>query len=273
MWTGWSHTCRVWDVKFTPLGLVSSGEDGSAKVWDLSTPTVKGELRGHLSKSIWRVASTPPGSSSPPLVVTGGNDGCAKIYDLKYHCKFNRPHPHEFDFDATLTFPEKPVDEGGKSKKKEKFVVHSNYTLPSHPSTTIAITTCGSIFATSSKKSPPTLTHLPLPSPRTDGDRTTQWTATSSAVHPKKPCENVYATFQNPCHPITSPNVPSVFASLRPACSTCRRFRNRSHKNNLLNLLPPLNPHHPPNPRPPLCPPPSFHPYSPQRLHPVNGPC
>ncbi|GMH50278.1 hypothetical protein TrRE_jg1733, partial [Triparma retinervis] len=98
MWTGWSHTCRVWDVKFTPLGLVSSGEDGTAKLWDLGSPTVKGELRGHLSKSLWRVASTPGGRGAEKnLAVTGGNDGAAKVYDLEYHCKFNPPHPHEFE--------------------------------------------------------------------------------------------------------------------------------------------------------------------------------
>jgi len=184
LWTGWSHTSRVWDVTFTSsnTSLVSSGEDGTAKVWDVEEGKVKAELKGHGAKSIWRVA-VAEGDGNNDIAVTGGNDGCAKIYNLDYHRVFNDPDGEFGGFDVKLELPEKrqPLE---SKKKKSKFVIHSLFNLPSHPSTTVAITTSGDAFVTSSKKNPPTLTQLSLPD---DPPSISNLTTTSSSVHPRKP--------------------------------------------------------------------------------------
>jgi WD40 repeat protein len=88
-WTGWGHTARVWDVSFVPLQsqhetdalfpmIVSAGEDGTARVWSplSSTKEIAHPLRGHRCESIWTV------DICEDIVVTGGNDGCVKLFGL-----------------------------------------------------------------------------------------------------------------------------------------------------------------------------------------------
>jgi len=88
IWTGWGHTARVFDVSFAypshALGeesshptLVSAGEDSTARIWSpLQTQEVSHPLRGHDCESVWTV------DVCDGIIVTGGNDGCVKLWDL-----------------------------------------------------------------------------------------------------------------------------------------------------------------------------------------------
>ncbi|KDO20303.1 hypothetical protein SPRG_21420 [Saprolegnia parasitica CBS 223.65] len=69
---GWGHTARIWDVKFTSLGLVTASEDATCKLWDLSTNQCIATLHGHTDVNVWRLAvhpSQPHSSSSPTHVL------------------------------------------------------------------------------------------------------------------------------------------------------------------------------------------------------------
>ena len=93
-WTGWGHTARVWDVSFAsarsyhqtdtllPM-LVSAGEDGTARVWSplSSTKEIAHPLRGHRCESIWTV------DVCEGIAITGGNDGCVKLFGLESRVK------------------------------------------------------------------------------------------------------------------------------------------------------------------------------------------
>ena len=75
-------TTRLWQ----PF-LVSTGEDSTGRVWDLATGAQRAVLQGHTAKSLWSV-SVAPGNGK---AATGGNDGCAKIWDLGHAENFCRP--------------------------------------------------------------------------------------------------------------------------------------------------------------------------------------
>ena len=90
IWTGWGHTARVWDVSFAsssssspshlpfPL-LVSAGEDSVARVWSplSSNKEVTHPLRGHRCESLWSV------DVCEGIILTSGNDGSVKLFDLE----------------------------------------------------------------------------------------------------------------------------------------------------------------------------------------------
>lgn len=94
IWTGWGHTARVFDVSFAypsyaSLGeelshpiLVSAGEDSTARIWSpLQAKEVTHPLRGHDCESVWTV------DICGDIIVTGGNDGCVKLWDLNKRIK------------------------------------------------------------------------------------------------------------------------------------------------------------------------------------------
>lgn len=95
IWTGWGHSARVLDVSFAacpssshqeygtyPI-LVSAGEDCTARIWSpmMSDKEITQPLRGHRCGSIWSV------DVCQGIVITGGNDGCVKLYELKSRIK------------------------------------------------------------------------------------------------------------------------------------------------------------------------------------------
>ena len=98
-WTGYGHTARVWDVSFCyftsffrdnndncqeedQLLLVLAGEDGTARIWNMTDGTQCGDLRGNGgSVSLWKVDTL--GS----LIVAGSNDGTAKIWNLRTYVR------------------------------------------------------------------------------------------------------------------------------------------------------------------------------------------
>ena len=121
LWVGWGHSARVWDLTVTSKHLLSSGEDGDIRVWDLpsspssssssssfssstttspSTVLPLATLSGHASSSsVWRVSSSFATSAELGVrdgacsgativddgrVISGGNDGAAKVWDVEY---------------------------------------------------------------------------------------------------------------------------------------------------------------------------------------------
>jgi len=98
LWTGWGHSARCWSVQFVAppslsrhdqtgnhaaLGhVVSSGEDGTLRVWEMATGTNVAVWRGHNCQSIWTVATYPQMMPTCGIVATGGNDGQVALYNV-----------------------------------------------------------------------------------------------------------------------------------------------------------------------------------------------
>ena len=94
-WTSWGHTARCWHAKFcggpTPANgdrnsrssidqeafVISTGEDGTARLWQGTDGSALAVFRGHGCQSVWRV------DTFGSLVVTGGNDGSMAVYRLQ----------------------------------------------------------------------------------------------------------------------------------------------------------------------------------------------
>lgn len=115
VWTGYDHTSRVWDACFTKNGILSAGEDGTARFWfcdnttnnenekeqeddDTGTQIISTtfSLKGHAyQSSIWGVVSRTFQMSSQEtsdekcieIAVTIGNDGSAKVWNLTNELK------------------------------------------------------------------------------------------------------------------------------------------------------------------------------------------
>jgi serine/threonine protein kinase len=70
----------VWSIDFSPRDrtLATAIEDGTIKLWDLDTETVKATLKGH-EAGVWSVAYSHDGSR----LVTASDDNTARIWDLK----------------------------------------------------------------------------------------------------------------------------------------------------------------------------------------------
>lgn len=122
-WTGWGHTARVWDVSFAQLPhvseliVVSSGEDGTARVWNplQSDKEMTPPLRGHRCESVWSV------DVFESLVVTGGNDGTAKVYDLESRLRSSMtPEARSFAVPKDPPAVTESVDDSDIPSKKRK---------------------------------------------------------------------------------------------------------------------------------------------------------
>lgn len=77
-WTARGHTSRCWGLAFSDLGVVSTGEDSTARLWDERTGVELAVYRGHACQSIRRV------DVCGALAVTGANDGSIAMFDLRH---------------------------------------------------------------------------------------------------------------------------------------------------------------------------------------------
>jgi WD40 repeat protein len=77
IWLGWGHTARVWQVSFSLFGLVTSGEDGTARLWDLKDGKEIGTFHNFASQSLWKM------DIRSRRVLLGTNDGSIKCWDLQ----------------------------------------------------------------------------------------------------------------------------------------------------------------------------------------------
>ncbi len=92
VWTGFGHAARVWDCDFIHnnaeiSGIISSGEDGSLKVWHIDNGSLLVTLKGHACQSIWKIRATNKQISNVDYLftVSGANDGSVNLWDLNYH--------------------------------------------------------------------------------------------------------------------------------------------------------------------------------------------
>jgi len=136
IWTGWGHTARVWDVSYASSSssssqtsqfnnlpiLVSAGEDGVARLWSplSSEKEIAHPLRGHRCESLWTV------DVCEGVVVTGGNDGSVKLFEIE-----SRIRP-EGEAVQTITIPEDPSLQVNESTVEDDKVINTddNRTLP-----------------------------------------------------------------------------------------------------------------------------------------------
>ena len=51
----YGHTARVWDARLLPRGVVSVGEDATARVWDFNGRCTE-VIEGHKGRGIWSLA-------------------------------------------------------------------------------------------------------------------------------------------------------------------------------------------------------------------------
>ena len=75
-WTAWGHSARGWAVAFSVMGVLSTGEDGTLRVWDSGTGAALGVLRGHSYQWIRTV------DTFQKWVVTGANNGTLALYNV-----------------------------------------------------------------------------------------------------------------------------------------------------------------------------------------------
>jgi WD40 repeat protein len=142
-WTAWGHTARVWNVAFSDSGIVSTGEDGTARLWNAETGVALATLRGHACQCLWSI------DTCNSLAVSGGDDGTVAIYNLEDHLVEDRVEsiagedPPGGSWKASFVLPDDriipeqdestientnvdtgtldmPLSENGKEKKKKK---------------------------------------------------------------------------------------------------------------------------------------------------------
>ena len=74
LWVGWGHSARVWSVSLAPGSVLSTGEDGTTRIWSLSS--------GHPLASIQHSCSLWTLDCRGNSVVVGATDGTIAFYDL-----------------------------------------------------------------------------------------------------------------------------------------------------------------------------------------------
>lgn len=79
-WTAWGHEARVWSVALTKDVALSTGEDGTARSWDVATGKPLAVFRGHGYQCIRSVDTY-----QDRWIVTGGNDGTVAIFDSRHY--------------------------------------------------------------------------------------------------------------------------------------------------------------------------------------------
>ena len=95
-WTGYSHTARVWDSDFISIaneyesfhGVISSGEDGSLKIWNVDDGSLIKTLNGHSCQNIWKVCSSwkrIDERRNKAFALSGANDGSVNTWDVTYY--------------------------------------------------------------------------------------------------------------------------------------------------------------------------------------------
>lgn len=110
-WIGWGHTARVWSVCFSREGLVSTGEDGTARLWDFQSGEQVGQIRNYSSQSIWSV------DVSNDLALLGTNDGSVKLWNLQ--CKTTNILQTDYPFSSTILIPDDRPETKPKSRVED----------------------------------------------------------------------------------------------------------------------------------------------------------
>ena len=74
----WGHQGPVYALDFSPDGqtLATGGDDGTVRLWDLSTRQVRATLKGHKGP-VWSVRCARVGE----LLISGSDDGTVKVWD------------------------------------------------------------------------------------------------------------------------------------------------------------------------------------------------
>ena len=97
VWTGFGHSARVWDCSFISLttngndfdGIISSGEDGTLKIWQIEDGKIISSMKGHACQSIWKLCSSQKyvNNVHHSIAISGANDGSVNLWNLGYYVR------------------------------------------------------------------------------------------------------------------------------------------------------------------------------------------
>ena len=151
-WVAWGHAARCWSAEFVgsrsgsrrPRFVVSTSEDGTARVWDVERGGALTVLRGHApSQSVWRVAT------HGYHVATGAHDGSVALHNL-------RRHANSVGGDCTPDLLSLPMTDNKQDCSTRQVVVAMDFYRPTHnvchtdatPAVGLMVATqCGSVLS------------------------------------------------------------------------------------------------------------------------------